>query len=255
MGVEKTLYSIGKLAELSNISVRTLRYYDEIGLLLPTKRTVHGHRFYSEEDVSKLHYILTLRNIGLPLETIQDAMNDKQLNSKDLLEMRLKIIQEEQEQLKRMESSIKSLLYLAEFEGTTDWKSIFETFYSSPNNKKALKKIWNQYFSEEEQALLKQFPSLGADGELASEATALFREVKANVSESPTSEIAQQLAKRWISLVHVMYKGNLELANKVWHLSKQQEVTGFLYFHDDLVTFIEQAIQYYNETNGEETSS
>lgn len=249
MGVE-VMYSIGKLAELSNVTVRTLRYYDEIGLLPPADRTAHGHRFYSEEDVSKLHYILTLRNLGLPLETIQGAMDDKHLNSKDLLEMRLKVIQEEQEKLKRMEDSINSLLALVEIGGTTDWKSIFKTFYTAPNNEEVLKKIWNQHFSKEEQVLLKQFPNLGDDSELAATAMTLFRDVRAHVNESPTSEIAQQLAKRWISLVHIMYKGNLELANKVWELNKKQEATVFLYFQNDIVTFIEQSIEHFNETNG-----
>lgn len=248
------MYSIGKLAELSNISVRTLRYYDEIGLLPPAERTAHGHRFYSEEDVSKLHYILTLRNLGLPLDTIQEAIDGKQLNSRNLLEMRLKLIKEEQEKLIRMESSINSLLALTEIEGRTDWKSIFGTFYTAPNNEEVLKKIWNQHFSAEEQALLKHFPRLGDDSELAATALALFKDVRAHIKESPASEIAQQLAKRWISLVDVMYKGNLELANKVWNLNKRQEVTGFLFFQDDLINFIEKAIQHYNDTNGIELS-
>ena len=244
------MYSIGKLAELSRVSVRTLRYYDEIGLLPPAERNAKGHRFYSNEDVSKLHYILTLRNLGLQLDSIQNAMHDKQLNSKSLLEMRLKMIQREQKKLMKMENSIKSLLALTEIEQNMNWESIFETFYTFPKSEDILKKLWDKHFSDDEQNLLKVLPTLGEDSELAKAATALFKDVRANVKECPTSQIAQQLAKRWIALVQEMYKGNVELANKVWNLNKENEITGFFQFEDDLVIFIDQAIQHYYKSNG-----
>jgi len=246
----EVVYSIGKLAELSRVSLRTLRYYDEIGLLPPAERNAKGHRFYSNEDVSKLHYILTLRNVGLPLESIQTAMNDKQLNSKILLEMRLKMIQTEQQKLMKMENSIKSLLALVENGQDMNWESIFESFYTYPKSEDILKKLWDKHFSTEEQSLLKKLPSMGEGSKLAKEATALVKDVRVNVKECPTSQIGQQLAKRWITLVQEMYKGNVELANKVWNLNKENEVTGFFQFEDDLVIFIDQAIQHYYESNG-----
>lgn len=247
------MYSIGKLAELSKVSVRTLRYYDEIGLLPPAERNAKGHRFYSNEDLSKLHYILTLRNVGLPLESIQKAIHDKQMNSKSLLEMRLKMIQTEQEKLRKMENSINSLLVLTEIEQNLSWESIFETFYTYPKSEDILKKMRDKYFSDEEQHLLKMLPTLGEDSELAKSVTALIKDVRANVEKYPTSQIAQQLAKRWIVLVQEMYKGNIELAKKVWNLNKENEVTGFFQFEDDLVIFIDQAIQHFYESNSGST--
>lgn len=54
------MYSIGKLAETCNVSVRTLRYYDEVDLLKPSKVGVGGHRFYNNEALVKLHLIFLL---------------------------------------------------------------------------------------------------------------------------------------------------------------------------------------------------
>lgn len=64
------MYTIGKLAEISQVSVRTLRYYDEIGLLLPSEKNAAGHRFYSNDKVAKLQHILMLRDLGFSLSTI-----------------------------------------------------------------------------------------------------------------------------------------------------------------------------------------
>lgn len=241
------MYTIGKVALMSNVTVRTLRYYDEIGLL-PAEKNAHGHRFYTDKDVSKLHYILTLRDIGLPLESIQTALSGKQVNVRDVLTIRLKMIQTEMKQLKKMESSITSLIVLAEVEQATDWESVFATFYTLPDNQDALKSLWGHHFSEEEVEMLLDLPDLGGGGELADTSVDLLKDVRANLHIHPASETAQQLAKRWVTWVDNMYEGNSELANKVWETSQHEEAVGFYQFEKELVAFIEQAITYYYES-------
>ncbi len=54
-------YSVGELAKLAGISVRTLHHYDEIGLLSPSERTAAGYRMYSNIDVERLQRILVYR--------------------------------------------------------------------------------------------------------------------------------------------------------------------------------------------------
>ncbi|MBD7984144.1 MerR family transcriptional regulator [Sporosarcina sp. Sa2YVA2] len=241
------MYSIGKVAAMSNVTVRTLRYYDEIGLL-PAEKNAQGHRFYSDIDISKLHYILTLRDIGLPLESIQKALTGREVNVHDVLEMRLKMIQSEMKQLKKMEASITSLMVLAEVEQSTDWESVFATFYTFPNNRDALKSLWGHHFSEEEIETLLDLPHLGGGGELTDTTVDLLKDVRANLHMDPASETAQQLAKRWVTWVEDMYEGNSELSNKVWKTSQHEEAVGFYQFEKELVAFIEQAITYYYES-------
>lgn len=242
------MYTIGELADMSNVTGRTLRYYDEIGLLPPAQKNAAGHRLYGEEDVSRLHYILTLRNIGLPLDTIQQAMVDHQMKVQDVLGMRLQMILEEQEKLKKMETSIHALLTLVELEQPTDWKSVFSSFYSYPSKQEAIDRLWNLQFTSEEKDILKELPGLGDKSEAAIIALNLFRETRLHADECPKSPVAQQLAKRWIDFVEQSYQGNLELANKVWEMSKHQEVSGFYYFEPRIADFIEQAIAYYYES-------
>ncbi len=93
------MYSIGQLAKLSKTTVRTLRYYDEIGLLKPSNLSEGGHRYYDEKDVEVLHNILTLKELGFELETIKSILMNQSKSSRELLEMRLEIIHQQQEQL------------------------------------------------------------------------------------------------------------------------------------------------------------
>jgi DNA-binding transcriptional MerR regulator/uncharacterized glyoxalase superfamily protein PhnB len=68
---------VGELARASGLTVRTLHYYDEIGLLSPTTRTGGGHRAYADADVQRLFRICALRRLGLPLARIANALDQQ----------------------------------------------------------------------------------------------------------------------------------------------------------------------------------
>jgi DNA-binding transcriptional MerR regulator len=63
-------WKTGQLAEASGLTVRTLRHWDAIGLLSPSRRTDAGHREYGEPDLVRLYQVLALRGLGLSLDTI-----------------------------------------------------------------------------------------------------------------------------------------------------------------------------------------
>ena len=65
--------TIKEVSELTGISIRALRYYDEIGLLVPHLRSKGGYRLYDEKSVEKLNAILFLRELEVPLDTIKAA--------------------------------------------------------------------------------------------------------------------------------------------------------------------------------------
>ena len=64
-------YAINKLAKMSGVSTRTLRYYDEIGLLKPVRTTSSGHRIYGDEELNLLQQILFYRELNFPLNEIK----------------------------------------------------------------------------------------------------------------------------------------------------------------------------------------
>jgi len=70
------MLKIGDFSRLSQVSVKTLRYYDEVGLLKPTQvDQVSGYRYYSVAQLRQLHRILALRDLGFSLEQIAHVLD------------------------------------------------------------------------------------------------------------------------------------------------------------------------------------
>ncbi|GAA0739279.1 MerR family transcriptional regulator [Clostridium oceanicum] len=117
--LKKDLFTIGQFAKKAGVTLRTLRYYDKIGLLKPSDHNELGHRLYTLEDFGKLQKILTLKFIGLSLEDIDNIIkydfDDKDL--KKSLEIQKDIIKEK---VKHMKSVIKAI---EEAENMLDYKN------------------------------------------------------------------------------------------------------------------------------------
>lgn len=78
--------SISEMAKLSGVSVRTLHYYDEIGLLKPSDIISEtGYRYYDEESMESLQQILFYRELDFPLKEIEELMNASEYNKEDAL--------------------------------------------------------------------------------------------------------------------------------------------------------------------------
>lgn len=71
-----TEHRVGELAAATGLTVRTLHYYEQIGLLVPSARSHAGHRRYDEHDVARLYRIRLLRRLGLSLAEIGRALDD-----------------------------------------------------------------------------------------------------------------------------------------------------------------------------------
>jgi DNA-binding transcriptional MerR regulator len=74
-GVEEHL-TVGRVAELADVTVRTLHHYDEIGLVQPSARTAAGYRAYSAGDVERLREVLAYRRLGFALREVADLVGD-----------------------------------------------------------------------------------------------------------------------------------------------------------------------------------
>ncbi|MFV9503772.1 MAG: MerR family transcriptional regulator [Oscillochloridaceae bacterium umkhey_bin13] len=68
------MYTVKQLAQLDGVSVRTLHYYDEIGLLKPASVGANGYRYYEETDLFRLQQILFFRELDLGLEQIKQII-------------------------------------------------------------------------------------------------------------------------------------------------------------------------------------
>ena len=93
-----TEYTVQRLAELAGISARTLRYYDEFGILKPARINASGYRIYGQAEVDLLQHILFYRELGLSLESIKAIMTDPSFDgSRALQEHRDKLLEKRQQ--------------------------------------------------------------------------------------------------------------------------------------------------------------
>ena len=79
-------YSVKNLSELAGVSSRTLRFYDQIGLLSPSRIQANGYRVYGQAEVDRLQEILFFRELGIALEEIKKLIQDSSYDSVKILE-------------------------------------------------------------------------------------------------------------------------------------------------------------------------
>src|SRR5436309_5677675 len=86
---------VGELARRTGLTVRTLHHYDDIGLLKPSLHTEAGHRLYTADDVARLQRVLSLRQLGFPLEEIRDCLNRPDFSPLEVIGLHLGRLREQ----------------------------------------------------------------------------------------------------------------------------------------------------------------
>ncbi len=104
------MYTISQIAKRFKLSRSTLLYYDSIGLLVPSTRSISNYRLYSDKDIQKMELINIYRQIGLPLNVIFKILASEQDVSAKILEQRLKQLNQEINQLRVQQQLIIDLL-------------------------------------------------------------------------------------------------------------------------------------------------
>lgn len=101
---------VGDLATATGLTIRTLHYYEEIGLLLPSERTGSGHRIYAPQDVARLYRICLLRRLGLPLTEITRVLDDPEWNLRQALKAHQTQLEQRLEAEGRLRERVARLL-------------------------------------------------------------------------------------------------------------------------------------------------
>lgn len=101
---------VGELAEATGLTVRTLHYYEQIGLLTASERSAGGHRLYAAADVERLYRICVLRRLGLPLADIGRSLDDPAWNLRAALGRHLADLDARIETSRRLRGRVADLL-------------------------------------------------------------------------------------------------------------------------------------------------
>ena len=102
--------TVKEISDLTGIRVRTLHYYDEIGLLKPTKKSDAGYRLYDDKALETLQQVLFFREFDIPLKEIKAVMENPVLERNQILQMQRKMLVAKKERMERLINSIDDIL-------------------------------------------------------------------------------------------------------------------------------------------------
>ena len=190
-------WSIQQIAKLAGTTSRTLRHYDDIGLLPPSSIGHNGYRYYDRTALVRLQRILLLRELGLGLPQIADVL-EREIGEESALEAHLAWLRQEQDRLTRQIASVQNTIdALREGEGLMA-EDMFDGFdhtqYKDEVEQRWGKKAyadsdrwWRSMSADEKAAWRQRVADLGRDWIAAAEA-----------GIAPDSDEAQALAKRHV---------------------------------------------------------
>lgn len=145
-------YAISALARCAGISTRTLRYYEEIGLLIPARINSSGYRIYGDAEVKKLHQILFYKSMGLELGKVKEIMEDPNYDKLQAMERHLSRLKMEKSRMEQLIQNASDTI--SEMKGEIKMKDQdrFKGFMKEiveENDKKYGKEIREKYGEEE----------------------------------------------------------------------------------------------------------
>lgn len=125
---DETRLTVGEVARLAQVSVRTLHHYDRLGLLRPSTRSEAGYRLYARPDLERLQQVLLYRELGLPLEEIAGLMDSPAFDRAEVLERQRAQLAARREQLGAMVDLVDTTLATLRGERQMTHEELFEAF-------------------------------------------------------------------------------------------------------------------------------
>jgi DNA-binding transcriptional MerR regulator len=201
-------YTVQKLGSLAGISTRTLRYYDEIGILKPARINSSGYRIYGQKEVDRLQQILFYRELGVSLDSIKDIVTAPSFDGAHALREHRERLLQKREQLDMLIANVDKTIALTEGRIKMSDKEKFEGFKQNmidDNEKKYGEEIREKYGKdtvEKSNAKVKNMTQEQYD-----EVTALANQVAETLAQAfatgdPAGELAQKAAdlhKKWLT--------------------------------------------------------
>jgi DNA-binding transcriptional MerR regulator len=196
---------IGELAEATGLTVRTLRHYDEIGLLAPSQRSEAGYRLYSPADVQRLFRIRALRRLGLGLDEVGAALDGARGDLRSAVAAQLERVERDIEIQRDLRRRLEQVLAAVDRGDAPSADQMIDTI--------EVMTMTDSYFTPDQRAALEERrEELGTDGmeraqrdwaELIAAAQA-----ERDAGSNPSDPRVQELARRWQALIEQFTGGD-----------------------------------------------
>ncbi len=186
------MMTVNEVSKLTGVSIRTLQYYDKIGLLHPAKYTEAGYRLYDDAALEKLQQILLLRELEFPLKEIKGMIDAPNFDKKKALEQQIELLTMKKEHLEQL------IVFAHEIQESGGRRMDFSAFDTKKIDEYAecAKAQWGktlQYKESEEKAKRR---TKDETADVTKHFMQLFAEFGQMKDGNPASEAAQKQVKK-----------------------------------------------------------
>ncbi|MCA9917991.1 MAG: MerR family transcriptional regulator [Anaerolineales bacterium] len=247
------MYTIKQLADLANVSRRTLRYYDQIDLLKPTAVADNNYRYYDQTAVLRLQQIRFYQELDFSLEDIRKMLDKTDFNALQSLQTQKEALQRQAERLNRLINTIDKTILHLEGKLEMDNKDLFAGFDEAkqkayaeeaerrwdPQLVRQSNQRWNRLSKDQQKAIMQ-------------EGNQVYLDMVGQLDNAPDSDAVQAIVARWHQHIRHFYEPNfatLRGLGQGYANDPAFRVT-FEAMHPDLPDFLQAAITVYCDKNG-----
>lgn len=211
------LLKVGQLAKQICLSVRTLHHYDEIGLLSPSVRSSAGHRLYNTKDITRLHRIQALKQLGLSLQQIAEVIQESSQPLPDIIAQQIANLDREIAQAVQLKSKLVRLQGNLQQGHEPDMASWLDTL--------ALMNVYEKYLTQEEIQELNNH-ALAVKHEIEHDWPVMVKKLQDMMDQkaSPNDKNVQAFVILWTEMLERLVGHNPYLLLKINSMSNEIEM-------------------------------
>ena len=238
---------INEVAKLTGVTVRTLHYYDEIGLLPPSEITESGYRIYDEVSLEKLQQILFFRELDFPLNEIKEIMENPNYDKSQALEKQRELLIKKRDRLEQLIALVnrtmegEQQMSFEEFD-ITEIEKMKEQYASEVKERWGDTEAYAQRQEKTSKYSRKQWNFLQGEGD------SILHQFGENRNERPDSDIAQELVRKWQDYITVNY---YQCTNEIlsglglMYVADERFTKNIDKYGEGTADFMSKSIQYY----------
>lgn len=256
------MYTVSQFAKLSGISVRTLHYYDEIGLLKPAYINEAGYRHYSKEQSLILQQILFFRELGFELKQIQNILGQNDFDQLNALKSQQILLHDKITRLKQLIKTITTTITYLEEKQIMENTQLFKGFEAESEQQAKYEKFVEEYLIQkygrtkylEIKRGYKDQASVSKDNmkKMHGEFDEICKQLTLLIEKKfkPNSEQVQTIVKKHYELIKKFWTPTKQSYAAHANFITETELKNFYNaYHTKLAQFIAEAIKIFAERN------
>ena len=244
----KKHYQVREFADMAGVTVRTLQYYDRIGVLEPSEKTDAQHRLYERKDLLKLQQIMTLKQLGFTLKEIKQMIQHPEYDLRGALSAQKQAIDAQIMQLQNVSSAMNRALDILDTTDSWDWDTV-QFIIQGVTDKRYLEWVRKHFNDEQLTQLARQSNDLPLEEIQGAYAKwqAIADQLRENQHLLADDPILQALAQQAHELIQSFTRGNQEIDDILTNMYSQPDEIPPAYriFDDELWSFYRQVMEVY----------